>query len=208
MTDQATLRSALGDVRRAYRLLWCYQDRLFDIIRTITAEFDSLKFYMWRTNSASPIDGSTNPLTRSPWSAFPMMNVSYLYRCGDDPNQAEAGDWLLDIRVISDSGFDDDSHSPMKADPDDFAGIEATDTRINLYVFYCASEIKGNWLRNIWNELEWPEPDGKAVDASSLPVKMIGITLDVADLGDREDAQRAAAGFKKLAAHALGATLA
>jgi hypothetical protein len=204
MPDQTELAVALGDVRRAYRLLWFYQERIFDIIRPFVGEFETLRFYMWRSNSANPMDASTNPLSRSPWSAFPLMNVSYLYRSGDDPNHAKPGDWLLDIRVISDSGYSDDVDDRLQADPDTFPGVEASETRINLYVFYCTEEIKGNWLKDIWTPLDWPEPDGKAVEAANKPVKMVGISLNISDLPGREAVQNAATNFKRVATEALG----
>ncbi|MGH6956450.1 MAG: hypothetical protein ACREEW_07265 [Caulobacteraceae bacterium] len=207
MTNQAGLREALGDVRRAYRLLWCYQDRLFDIIRAIAGEFDSLKFYVWQPNSAARIDGTTNPLTRSPWFAFPMMNVSYLYRSGDDPNYAKAGDWLLDIRVISDSGFDDSNDSRLTADPDDFPGIEATSSRINLYAFYFVGDIKGNLLRDVWNQLEWPATNGEVGEPTTHSVRTLGMTFDIAELGDKDAVLAATRTFKNTASAAFGAVL-
>lgn len=207
MTDKEALRSALGDVRRAYRLLWCYQDRLFDIIGTIAGEFERLKFYQWHPNSAARIDGGTDPRTRSPWFAFPMMNVSYLYRSGDDPNQAKPGDWLLEIRVVSDSGFDDLTHSPYEADPDDFAGIEATSSRIDLNVFLFKEEFKGNLLRDVWNNLDWPATDGEISEPSTHPLRTIGTTLDIADLGDKDAVVAATRTFKATAATALGVEL-
>jgi len=208
MTDKEALSAALGDVRRAYRLLWSYQDRLFDIVGAIAGEFESLKFYIWHPNSAARIDGGTDPRTRSAWFAFPMMNVSYLYRSGDDPNQAKAGDWLLDIRVVSDSGFDDVSHSPYDADPDDFAGIEATVSRIDLNIYLFTGEFKGNLLRDVWNRLEWPEPNGEVSEPSTHPVRTIGASFDIADLGDKDAVAIATRAFKASAVSALGVALA
>ncbi len=207
MTDKEALQAALGDVRRAYRLLWCYQDRLFDIIGAIAGEFGNLKFYQWHPNSAARMDGGTDPRTRSAWFAFPFMNVSYLYRSGDDPNHAKTGDWLLEIRVVSDSGFDDDVHSPWNADPDDFAGVETTDSRIDLNIFYFTDDFKGNLLRDLWKVLEWPSTNGELGEPSTHPVRTIGATFGIVDLGDKEAVVTAIRSFKARVAAALGVTL-
>ena len=207
MPQQTELAAALGDVRRAYRLLWFYQERVFDIIGPIAGEFEALRFYMWRSNSARPMDASTNPLSRTPWSAFPLMNVSYLYRSGDDPNHVKPGDWLLDIRVISDSGYRDEVDDRLQTDPDKFPGIEASETRINLYALYCTEEIKANWLRDIWEPVEWPEPNGTVNELENRPIRIVGLSFNISDLPAREAVQSAAATFKRIASEALGVSI-
>ena len=207
MTDKEALQAALGDVRRAYRLLWCYQDRLFDIVGEISGLFGNLRFYQWHPNSAARIDGGTDPRTRSAWFAFPMMNVSYLYRSGDDPNYAKLGDWMLEIRVVSDSGFDDIMHSPWDADPNEFAGIEATTSRIDLHIFYFTQDFKGNLLNDMWKSLEWPTTDGELGEPSTHPVRTIGASFNIADLGDKDDVTSATRSFKKQVETAFGLAL-
>lgn len=207
MTNEPTLSEALGDVRRAYRLLWCYQERVFDIIRTIESEFESLRFYVWEPHNAARIDGSTNPISRNPWFAFPMMNVSWLYRSDGDPNFAKPGDWLLDIRVVSDSGYDAEANWRAALDPAEFPDIEASESKLNLYVFFCTGEVQGNWLRNIWDRVEWPDTDEEVQPDGDLPIKKIGVSLSLADLPDKEAVQARVRAFKKSASAALGAEL-
>ena len=78
MTEEPTLREALGDVRRAFRLLWFYQDRILDIVRTIASEFEDLRFYYCVPHNTVPRDRSNSELVRNAWYALPFMNVSYL----------------------------------------------------------------------------------------------------------------------------------
>jgi len=54
MSDELDLGIALADVRKAYRLLWCYQKRVFDILRLIVSEFDDRRFYYWRSAHTDP----------------------------------------------------------------------------------------------------------------------------------------------------------
>jgi hypothetical protein len=207
MANEPTLSEALGDVRRAYRLLWCYQERMFDIIRTIEGEFESLRFYVWESHNAARIDGSTNPLSRNPWFAFPMMNVSLLYRSDGDSNLAKPGDWLLDIRIVSDSGYNDEENWRAAIDPTGFPDIEASESKLNLYVYFCTGEVQGNWLRHIWGRVEWPDTNEEVHADGDLPIMKIGVSLNLADLTDREAVQHRVRSFKKSASAALGAEL-
>ena len=52
MTIDDDLRQALSDVRKSYRLIWLYQNRVIDIVRLIRDHFD-LEFYQWCSNSGS-----------------------------------------------------------------------------------------------------------------------------------------------------------
>lgn len=131
-----------------------------------------------------------------------MMNVSYLFRSGEDANLAKPGDWLLEIRIISDSGFDDENAS-SNADPADFAGIEATESTLVLNAFFCTAEFKGNWLKHVWNALEWPKPDGEVRRESDLPITTLATSLNLADLPNKEAVQSSARAFKKQVSEAF-----
>jgi len=207
MADEAALEAALGDVRRAFRLIWCYQERIFDVIRTITAEFESLSFYVWEPHNAARIDRSTNPVTKGPWYTLPMMNVSYLYKSSADTNYLRPGDWLFEIRVISDSGYNEEDGGNESIDPAHFPGVEVAESKISLYVYYFTGEIKQNLL-NIWHEIEWPDPDGEAREESERPLTKFGISLKLAALPGKEEVQAAARTFKEAASEALHANLA
>lgn len=66
MSDDPNLSTALADVRKAYRLLWSYQKRIFDIVQLIVDEFESMSFYFWRIMHAGrPCNSTTNLMTRS-----------------------------------------------------------------------------------------------------------------------------------------------
>ncbi|MGH6985523.1 MAG: hypothetical protein ACRED9_01620 [Caulobacteraceae bacterium] len=203
MIEEATLSEALADVRKAYRFLWCYQERIIDIVRVIAGEFDDLKFYYSVSHTTTRRDAYNVDLLNNSWHAFPLMNVSYLYKPERGGDKIDSGEWLLEIRVISDTGCADDN-AEAPGDATKFRGIEQTETRLNLYIFYCQETIKGNWLKTVWDNVLWPEPDGRSSQDADLPVATVGMSWDLAKLQDKDAAQTAVLDFKATASTALG----
>ncbi len=208
MTEEATLQTALADVRRAYRLLWCYQERLFDVVKTITGEFSDLRFYGWHSQNGGRFDQGTNPLGRGAWFAFPQMNVSHLYKSGDNPNRLMKGDWMLDIYIASDSGYDAAYNASGSTDPTEFPGVEESRSLLNLYAYCCTDDLPGNWLTHVWHATDWPEPDGKPVPSPDVPVTRIGRSFDIAELPDKDSVLRAVNALKQDLSAIRGANIA
>jgi hypothetical protein len=203
MTDQPTLQDALRDVRRAFRLLWYYQERVLDIVRAVAGEFQDSTFYYCVPHNITPADRYNPQFTRNPWHSLPLMNASYLYKVGGNSTKITAGDWFLDVRIISDSGYDEGTSYRENLDPSTFGPPETTDSMINLYLFYCTDDIDGNFLKGVYERLEWPDPDGEPSPAAGLPVTVVGRSWDLATLSEKERVQAAAREFKQAASAAL-----
>lgn len=122
------IKNALSDVRKAFRLLWAYNKRIFNIVEHIRNDFGFEHYYMGK------LLGTTN--SRSDfceywaWEALPLVTIgwtalrfnrgedgSVLYRNGDHNNNPLAGEMLLHILLISDSAFFNAINGPNKNEP-------------------------------------------------------------------------------------------
>ncbi len=204
------LAEALTDVRKAYRLLWNYQRRVFDVVRLVVDEFDDMSFYYWQTmHSGRPCNSGANPMARWAWDMLPMVEASYLFLPGGiDRNATLPGQWMLEVNVSSDSGFEqnDDRTEP---DPADFADAAASTSTITLYAWYCTGQTSLNWFNGIWRNTEWPAEEGDwFVEHAEPPFKIFGRRIDLAHLPDQASVTTAAASFRADASARFGVPLA
>jgi len=209
MSDEPTLDNALADVRKAYRLLWCYQKRIFDIVTLIVEEFDDMTFYNWRTlHAGHPCRTGTNPLGgRWVWDMLPMVKVSYLFLPGGcDHNATLPGQWMLEVLVVSDDGFSDPNDG-SEPDPANFEKAEQSNSTLSLIAWYCRGETSKNWLGGVWHALDWPEKDGEKADYADPPFTVFRRDFSLATLLDKDAVRAAAADFQVSAREALNADL-
>ena len=194
-----TLATALTDVRRAYRLLWAYQQRVFDIVAKVAGCFEELNFYFWDAElGGRPCTGGTHPGVRPGWSLLPVSDISILYLSSKDPNAPKAGDWMLECRIRSDTGID------MDAD-----GIEPTYQHLaedaasvlELYAWRCRRDSRLNWYHGLWERVSWPQKMVFSVEVTD-DFTVIGATFDLTELATEDAVLDAVASFKSmLAAH-------
>lgn len=210
MPDELPLTDALADVRKAYRLLWCYQKRVFDIVKLVVDEFDDMGFYNWRVlHSDRPCNSGTNPMgSRWTWDMLPMVHVSYLFLpSGTNPNATLPGQWMLEVYVESDGGFEDPQDG-SEPDPANFEAAEDSTSRISIFAWYCRGETARNWYGGVWNVLSWPEDDGGLIDNTDPPIAVFRRDFDLATLVDREAVVAAVNSFRSSAEEALTVSLA
>lgn len=210
MPDEPTLDSALTDVRKAYRLLWCYQKRVFDIVKLIAAEFDDMAFYNWRTlHAGSPSRSDSNPMSgRSTWEMLPMVSASYLFLPGGtNHNATVTGQWMLEVLVESDRGFLD-TEDGSEPDPASFEPAEKVESTISIFAWYCRGETSKNWVGGVWKVLPWPEGDSVKIDHADQPFTTFRRDFNLAALPDKDAVRAAVASFQATANEALGVSLA
>lgn len=210
MSDDPTLRDALADVRKAYRLLWGYQRRVFDMVGLVAGEFEDMAFYNWRTiHSDHPCRTGTDPMGgRWTWDMLPMTRVSYLFLPdGVDRNSTLPGQWMLEVHVNSDTGFVDPEDG-IEPDPAGFERAEGCRTLLSIFAWYCRGETDRNWYGGVWNVLDWPEAGSGGIDHADPPFSIFRRDLDMADLPDKDAVRAAVASFRTDAEAALGVRLA
>ena len=97
------LAAALVDVRKAYRLLWLYQQTLMDTYNQII-QYLNVKHYYSELN---PLQWNTNPAQKPPRTLLPLLCINTLYlNSTGDANPQKPGDYLVHICHIADTGYD------------------------------------------------------------------------------------------------------
>ncbi|RAS09772.1 hypothetical protein [Ensifer adhaerens] len=168
--DERTLSASLVDVRHAYRLLWDFQRRCLDTLTCVSQQFPERQFYQWENNVVDAVPPArSDPTNFFAWSFLPFYDLSVLYtRSGDRRAHPQIGDWLLEVRIVADTGWDvvDERVEP---DPSRFISVESAESKLSIFAFKCVSDVdpNNNWFHHVWRNASWPqdqvEPDDQGV---------------------------------------------
>lgn len=181
------LKSALVDVRRAYRLLWGYQRRMMDLVQVIADGFDTQEFYAWSPISfARPTQLTTSPLKKWAWDGLPFYKASFLFKpVGGDPHNLKAGDWLLEIFLDSDDVDLDTTHG--EPDASKFPDATTTSSQLKLVAWKCTEDVSANWFHDVWAKGSWPETDDEIAQQPNYPeITATSLTVSLDEISDRE----------------------
>ncbi|NMM35994.1 MAG: hypothetical protein HHJ09_00570 [Glaciimonas sp.] len=171
-------KEALSDVRKAFRLLWAYNKRVFNIVEHIRNRLGFDHYYT--DNWLIPNHGGADFCAGWAWDALPLSTIGWLAlrpnkdseeniapRSGDIYNNPLAGDMLLHILLISDSGFFVAKTGMNKNEPNvlSFAPPDKCQSKLVLSVY--VNDIDRNegmnWLHRIFkpclNATKWDDPN-------------------------------------------------
>jgi hypothetical protein len=188
-TTPDRLRSALTDVRKAYRLVYAYQRRLWDLLRTLddVLRKGGLEFHRWSPVRFWPPPKASTPFfaDRSPWDFLP----AYKLQCEWQGRDADAHTTRrVSIVATADTGGEGRS----AADPDPSSFDRADDTRTDLWVdLWTASTASPNWdaaerrVDSGKSDVGEREPFTFALGRGSYTYRCLGV-VDVADLVGKE----------------------
>ena len=197
MTTVTSIDSALLDVRKAYRLLADYQQRILELLGFIREELGASHYYQHQRNSAPrKLDGlevSNNAGAR--FLPFNDISIFWLRNSGqEDPVHChQKGDLFIDVWVRSDTGNGVDSEEALT--------VENSRSELRIYFFQCVDPHKGscNWRSQIWDQTEYPEL-GEAVECDGNPgYRAYGEALDLAQCTDENAIRVALDGLRKRA---------
>ena len=102
MVNDEELSRALLDVRKAYRLLYLFQQRIMDLMAQFSGALGQSFWYWLPAGDEEAILGSKNPVERSSWKMLPLFDASLLFLPpGVDPNSGpQKGQWLLELAFM------------------------------------------------------------------------------------------------------------
>lgn len=196
------LDAALLDVRKAYRLLADYQQRILELLAFIRSELGAVPYHQHFRNTPPrglerlELDGSGGA------RLLPFNDVSALWlRHGgqEDPaNQHLKGDLLIDVWVCSDSGNGMENKPTLSA--------EQSRSELRIYFFLCDQDTPENinWYYQVWNGTGYP-PLGSMAPCDSTPgYRAYGEALALTDLADEASARQAIVGLRDRASAQLG----
>jgi hypothetical protein len=204
MPVDESLRKTLADVRNAYRIIWLYQRRLFDMTELIAKHLDR-KFFAWSpVELARPCQRLNNPAKKRGWNLLPSYKFSLLYTLDGAP-EPKPGDWMLEINFAADSGFRNNPH--QDPDPTHFMAADACESTVALYGWACTKEGKRDWYNDVWDSaLSWLDEAAEVADHAEEGIKVARKRCPLAALPNKEAVQAAVEDFKMLARHHFGPT--
>jgi hypothetical protein len=193
---------ALLDVRKAYRLLADYQQRILELLAFIREDLGATYYYQkFRKKPTRGLDR----LERSDDGGerlLPFNDVSLLWVRNDgqeDPiHFHRKGDILIDVWVRSDTGNGEDNeerHLP-----------ELSRSELRIYFFQCVEpkEDSHNWYGQVWEKTDYP-PLGKVTLCDNNPgYQAYGEAINLADLTDEKSVREATTGLRRRASEKLG----
>lgn len=201
--QKAKMELVLKDVRKAYRLLADYQQRIIELLDFMKNElkaehyyhdrpyhYDSRSIYKMYTDS----DAGKNFL--------PMLDFHVLWHRTKHMNENEEwqnnlkkGDLVFDIFVV------DDVICNENIEP------ENAKSELRIYVYQCVKYTrKNNWFADVWCKFEYPELEevSKFKDNSGqIEYNIYGESIDLSDLYSEETVRNALNAFRQRAGKAL-----
>jgi hypothetical protein len=188
--DGQDLARALCEVRKAYRVLYAYQQRVLDLSSEIANRLDLQFFYSWYYPNVVP-RAAKSPLESSAWDFLPLADASVFFSNTGSELYARKGDWMIEYRVISDSAYKDAwENLHIKVAPlDRFSPPDSADSYVLVYGWIRTKSGTGKWM-DIHGEVEWPEP-GKLLRLDNFGVTAYAKRFDFIDFADQSSTEKA-----------------
>lgn len=196
-----TIDNALLDVRKAYRLLADYQQRVLELLGFIREELGATHYHQHYRNK---MPRSLDRLERSDDGGqrlLPFNDVSFLWlrdHGQEDPAHFHRkGDLLIDVWVRSDTGNGADEESEQAA--------EDSSSELRIYFFQCVEpkEESHNWYYQVWSNTDYPPLGEVAVCDDNPGYRAYGEALSLADLVDEASVRAAIAALRQRASEKL-----
>lgn len=180
MNDNAALVAALVDVRRAHRLIWAYNRRIFELAKALEDHLSGFVFEQllpwyngyndWRPNNSDVVYWNSVPyiLTRLTWSTRSTDVI-------------RKGDTIIGLTISADTAWethDDDE------DPANYAEtVETSETEVIFYLGRAMQDMERAQMLRIWNNFDCDDP---LTLTKSRGGKVVGLRSDSVNLADVE----------------------
>lgn len=100
--EKEELKDMLVDVRKAYRFLYVFQERVLDLIKYIESYYGT-SYIGGYVHYSDPLSHGKDKLDKSAWDFLPMYHFEYQFIVSD-PNDNE---FILSVLIQCDTGFYD-----------------------------------------------------------------------------------------------------
>ncbi|WP_250866206.1 hypothetical protein [Caballeronia sp. INSB1] len=200
-----SLDAALLDVRKAYRLLADYQQRIIELLGFIRTEFDAVHYYhQWRNTPPRGFGPALETNNDAGRLFLPLLNASalWIYHAGEHEDHVHyhsEGDMLIDVQICSDSGFA--TNSKQVPQP-----VETSKSELAITLVLCSNPAPGpfNWLNRVWNAIEYPEHGHVSTSEKAPGYTMYREFVPLAALSDEQSAHARLTEFRLRASKKFG----
>ncbi|WP_454254133.1 hypothetical protein [Pseudomonas sp. Marseille-Q8238] len=200
------LQDALLDVRKAYRLLADYQQRMFELLGFIRDRLGARDYYQQYAHPYSQGLRGLEKYDNSGMRYLPFYDLSAIWlKTGEQEapwNNQIAGDLMFGAWVRSDTGFDKHLGTFNKS-PED------AQSSLLLSVVICDTPLPApcNWYDRIWCGIGYPE-DGEVNDTDLPGYRCYAKAIVLDQLSDRTAIETAIDNWRAGASHKLGTPIA
>lgn len=199
--EENEMKLVLQDVRRAYRLLADYQQRIVELLDFIKTElgaehFSHCQAHSYSSQSIYKIYNDENV----GWNFLPMMDMCLLWH----KTKNNMGDWQYNIQP-NDLVFAVEICSDER--PNDEASVEDSHSELQIFVYRCIKYTRrNNWYFDVWDKFTYPD-FGEVVEVKNgdgIEYQIYGEKLDLSELGSQEKVVEVLNAFRERASSKLG----
>lgn len=199
-----SLGDALSDVRRAYRLLADYQQRLFELLGYMRERLGATAYFQdYVFGRPGNVSGLENDEFAG-WRYLPCFDLSVIWlKHGNQEapwDTHRAGDQMFGAWIRSDTGFD--KYSGRFVDEP----IDEARSELVLSVVMCDTPAPApcNWYNRVWCGIPYP-PDGTVGHSDAVPgYRCYAKAIALEALADQVAVDRAIDDWCDAASEALG----
>jgi hypothetical protein len=146
MADECA--NVLLNVRKAYRLLNAYHERVLSLIRQLGEQFGERTFEAWDADKKYTGQKWNPQVFEEPFGLNSLQCSHFLFRpSGKKPIPFE---WLLDVTHVGDTCFSSDDYEAESFQPADKA-----ETQLSLSAFLVIGGNSDSWF-HVWNNCLYP----------------------------------------------------
>jgi hypothetical protein len=201
-----SLDAALLDVRKAYRLLADYQQRIIELLGFIRSEFGAVPYHQhWRNKPPQGFSPALEQSNDAGLRFLPLLDVSVLWilhfnKHEDYVHHHSSGDMLIDVQICSDAGIA--THGDRTSEP-----VETSQSALAFTLYHCDDPAPApfNWYGRVWQQMleEYPE-HGEVVVSETVPgYRMYRELLPLSALSDEQSVREEIAAFRRRAGEKL-----
>ena len=180
MQTDTDWKSALTDVRRAYRIVVAYHKQTHHLMLEVETLFPELEFAYWDpVFTQRPVRSLSRPMDKWTWDGVPYHNMlaCFLPRGIRRDMPLNDGDWFVVAHLDSDTAvfgedneaFDDDN----APDPSRLMPAEKSASNLYLYAFIIDQTSAGRRARDLWENEKTDAEDGEWVTCPETGVQML-----------------------------------
>ena len=187
--SSSDLTQALTETRKALRILYAYQRRVLDLCSEIADVLQLDFFSSWSYPNGTP-SYKKNPTEFDAWSFLPLADMSLFFSRSGDDSYSSKGDWMIELRVVSDTGYKDawEPSGSKVSSLDTFPLPDKAESFLLTYAWVRTKSGTGKWT-DVHSNAEWPEP-GKTTKQEDLGVTAYCQRLEFVDLADRASVRK------------------
>ena len=169
-TGTSDLAVALYNVRQAYRLIYHFQNRANDTIKSIQDQFGGLEFFHWMPTytNLSP-SKRRNPIDIRPDNFFSLYDFSLLYQMpridkfsnNDEPINSDILEINLEIDANASRALVEGGLDTFELEMNTPASPETTQSTLSLYLWTREKNpgSSRDWVNDVWSVTPWPDSE-------------------------------------------------